>query len=161
MLFCYLMLQGCLCTVVGGGGFLGRHLVEGLLTWGYQVQVFDLRQTFQDDRVTFFTGDLCSKEVSTLCVSLCVCMHACVDMYVSVCLACVCVCAHSCLCVCVCACVCVYLCGLHVSVCVCARARVSECLACVCLCVRACVCVCVCDCTVLLFSLSNRISFLH
>ena len=93
VLFCYLMLQGCLCTVVGGGGFLGRHLVEGLLTWGYQVQVFDLRQTFQDDRVTFFTGDLCSKEVGTLCV--------CAGMYVSVCV---------CLCV-------LHVCVLHVCFC--------------------------------------------
>ena len=111
MLFCYLMLQGCLCTVVGGGGFLGRHLVEGLLTWGYQVQVFDLRQTFQDDRVTFFTGDLCSKEVGAcVCVSVCVCV-------------CVCVCMHACMCR--------HVCVLHVCMCV------------------------------ILFSFSNRISFLH
>ena len=67
----YLLLQGCVCTVVGGGGFLGRHLVEGLLAWGYQVQVFDLRPTFQDDRVTFFTGDLCEKEVSCVCARAC------------------------------------------------------------------------------------------
>ena len=72
--FLCLLLQGCVCTVVGGGGFLGRHLVEGLLTWGYQVQVFDLRQTFQDDRVTFFTGDLCAKEVSCVLVCVFVCM---------------------------------------------------------------------------------------
>jgi sterol-4alpha-carboxylate 3-dehydrogenase (decarboxylating) len=51
-----------LCTVVGGCGFLGRHLAEGLLAKGYEVQVFDLRKTFDDDRIRFFTGDLCKKE---------------------------------------------------------------------------------------------------
>ena len=61
--------------MIGGGGFLGHHLVEGLLTWGFQVQVFDLRQTFQDDRVKFFTGDLCVKEVSCVCVCVCVIVY--------------------------------------------------------------------------------------
>ncbi|XP_070553176.1 sterol-4-alpha-carboxylate 3-dehydrogenase, decarboxylating-like [Ptychodera flava] len=51
-----------ICTVIGGCGFLGRHIVEKLLDKGYSVQVFDIRQTFEDDRVTFFTGDLCSEE---------------------------------------------------------------------------------------------------
>ena len=51
------------CTVVGGCGFLGRHMVETLLSRGYQVKVFDLRITFDDERVQFFTGDLCTKEV--------------------------------------------------------------------------------------------------
>ncbi|XP_077983630.1 sterol-4-alpha-carboxylate 3-dehydrogenase, decarboxylating-like [Glandiceps talaboti] len=50
------------CTVIGGCGFLGRHIVEKLLDKGYSVSVFDLRQTFEDDRVKFFTGDLCSQE---------------------------------------------------------------------------------------------------
>ena len=49
--------------MVGGCGFLGRHLAEGLLAKGYEVQVFDLRKTFDDDRIRFFTGDLCKKEV--------------------------------------------------------------------------------------------------
>ena len=56
--------QGKLCTVVGGCGFLGRHMVEQLLEKGYQVNVFDIRKSFDDDRVKFFVGDLCKKEVS-------------------------------------------------------------------------------------------------
>ena len=38
-------------------------MVETLLSRGYQVKVFDLRITFDDERVQFFTGDLCTKEV--------------------------------------------------------------------------------------------------
>ncbi len=49
--------------MVGGCGFLGRHMVELLLDRGYQVNVFDIRITFKDDRIRFFTGDLCKKEV--------------------------------------------------------------------------------------------------
>ena len=53
-----------LCAVVGGCGFLGRHLVEKLVERGYQVNVFDIRKSFEDDRVNFFVGDLCNKKVS-------------------------------------------------------------------------------------------------
>ena len=52
------------CTVIGGCGFLGRHLVEDLLEKGYNVNVFDIKTTFQDEKVTFFTGNLCVQEVS-------------------------------------------------------------------------------------------------
>ena len=55
--------QSKVCAVVGGCGFLGRHLTEGLLERGYQVNVFDLKTTFENDQVRFFTGDLCRKEV--------------------------------------------------------------------------------------------------
>ena len=55
--------QSKVCAVVGGCGFLGRHLTEGLLERGYQVNVFDLKITFENDQVRFFTGDLCRKEV--------------------------------------------------------------------------------------------------
>lgn len=51
-----------LCAVVGGCGFLGRHLVEKLVERGYQVNVFDIRKSFEDDRVKFFVGDLCNKK---------------------------------------------------------------------------------------------------
>ena len=51
------------CLVIGGGGFLGRHIVERLLEKGYAVQVFDIRSTFDDEQVKFFVGDLCKKEV--------------------------------------------------------------------------------------------------
>ena len=49
--------------MVGGCGFLGRHLVEQLLEQGYQVHVFDVRTSFEDDRVKFFVGCLTEKEV--------------------------------------------------------------------------------------------------
>ena len=42
------------CLVVGGGGFLGRHLVEELLQRKWTVRVFDIRQTFQDPAIEFY-----------------------------------------------------------------------------------------------------------
>jgi len=51
------------CLVIGGGGFLGQHIVEELLARNHSVSVFDLRTTFDNDHVTFFTGDLCNKQV--------------------------------------------------------------------------------------------------
>lgn len=46
--------------VIGGCGFLGRHIVEQLLTRGEQaVAVFDLVQRHHDKNVQFFTGDIC------------------------------------------------------------------------------------------------------
>ena len=53
--------------MIGGCGFLGRHLVEGLQEKGYTVNVFDIKKAFQDDQVKFFVGDLCSKEASLEC----------------------------------------------------------------------------------------------
>ena len=37
--------------------------MEKLLERGYSVNVFDIRSTFDDERVSFFVGDLCNKEV--------------------------------------------------------------------------------------------------
>lgn len=46
--------------VIGGCGFLGRHIVEHLLARGETaVAVFDLVQRHHDKNVQFFTGDLC------------------------------------------------------------------------------------------------------
>ncbi|XP_064644335.1 sterol-4-alpha-carboxylate 3-dehydrogenase, decarboxylating-like [Lineus longissimus] len=50
------------CLVIGGCGFLGRHIVDKLLERGCSVNVFDIRITFDSDMVTFFTGDLCKKQ---------------------------------------------------------------------------------------------------
>lgn len=47
--------------VIGGCGFLGRHIVEQLLARGEQaVAVFDLVQRHHDKNVRFFTGDICN-----------------------------------------------------------------------------------------------------
>lgn len=51
------------CTVIGGSGFLGRHLVEKLLERGYSVSVFDICQNYELPGVTFHKGDLCDKQV--------------------------------------------------------------------------------------------------
>ncbi|XP_030836713.1 LOW QUALITY PROTEIN: sterol-4-alpha-carboxylate 3-dehydrogenase, decarboxylating [Strongylocentrotus purpuratus] len=48
------------CLVIGGCGFLGRHIVEALLAKGHTVNAFDIRKTFENEKVTFFIGDLCS-----------------------------------------------------------------------------------------------------
>ena len=45
--------------VVGGGGFLGRRIVELALERGHAVSVFDLKKTFEDNRLdAYFTGNL-------------------------------------------------------------------------------------------------------
>ncbi len=54
------------CAVIGGSGFLGRHLVEKLVDRGYTVSVFDIRQSFELPGVTFHQGDLCDKQVRLL-----------------------------------------------------------------------------------------------
>ncbi|KAJ3098131.1 hypothetical protein HK100_005167 [Physocladia obscura] len=49
--------------VIGGCGFVGRTIVEMLLQRGEKhVAVFDLRQSFEDARIEFFTGNLLSAE---------------------------------------------------------------------------------------------------
>ena len=61
--YCVCHPQAKLCTVIGGCSFLGRHLVEQLLARSYHVNVFDIKQTFEDEQVEFFVGDLFKKEV--------------------------------------------------------------------------------------------------
>ena len=56
--------SGKVAVVIGGCGFLGRHLVEGLVERGYSVRVFDLHVSFNQEGVEFYTGNLCKKEVS-------------------------------------------------------------------------------------------------
>ena len=51
------------CAVIGGSGFLGQHMVEHLVGKGYTVNVFDIRKGFDNNKVQFFLGDLCRKEV--------------------------------------------------------------------------------------------------
>lgn len=51
------------CAVIGGSGFLGRHLVESLLDRGYSVSVFDIRQSYELLGVAFHQGDLCDEQV--------------------------------------------------------------------------------------------------
>ncbi|CAN9514861.1 unnamed protein product [Ophioblennius macclurei] len=50
------------CAVIGGSGFLGRHLVEKLLDRGYSVCVFDICQSYELPGVAFHQGDLCDKQ---------------------------------------------------------------------------------------------------
>ncbi|XP_060741431.1 sterol-4-alpha-carboxylate 3-dehydrogenase, decarboxylating isoform X4 [Tachysurus vachellii] len=50
------------CAVIGGSGFLGRHLVERLVEKGYSVAVFDIAQRYDIPGVTFHQGDLCDKQ---------------------------------------------------------------------------------------------------
>lgn len=38
-------------------------MVEQLLTRGYTVNVFDIRQGFDNPQVQFFLGDLCNEQV--------------------------------------------------------------------------------------------------
>src|SRR4029434_287847 len=71
-------------------------------------------------------------------------IHACISIWVSICLCMLCYCHTVGVCVCGVLCVlwCVWVCG-GVDVCVCVCVYVCVC---VCVCVRACVCVCVCVC---------------
>uniref|UniRef100_W5NC98 NAD(P) dependent steroid dehydrogenase-like n=1 Tax=Lepisosteus oculatus TaxID=7918 RepID=W5NC98_LEPOC len=59
---CALFQSSKRCTVIGGSGFLGRHLVEKLLERGYIVSVFDILQGFELPGVTFHVGDLCDRQ---------------------------------------------------------------------------------------------------
>lgn len=42
--------------VIGGSGFLGRHIVNALLARGDSVSVFDIVQRYHD--IPFYSGDI-------------------------------------------------------------------------------------------------------
>ena len=46
--------------VIGGSGFLGRHIVNALLARGDSVSVFDIVQRYHD--VPFYTGDITEQD---------------------------------------------------------------------------------------------------
>jgi hypothetical protein len=46
--------------VIGGSGFLGRHIVNALLARGDTVSVFDIVQRYHD--VPFYTGDITEQD---------------------------------------------------------------------------------------------------
>ena len=60
--------------VIGGGGFLGQHLVERLLRDGWSVRAFDIIPAWRGvEGVEYVKGDLCNPEVSNfsdICLTL-------------------------------------------------------------------------------------------
>ena len=65
------------CLVIGGCGFLGRHLVEDLIGRKWKVHVFDIRQTFDTAGVEFHVGDLCDKKALITAMQECVTVFHC------------------------------------------------------------------------------------
>ena len=49
--------------VIGGGGFLGKAIVDQLLDRGSIVSVFDMQKTFEDDRLEhYYIGNICNSD---------------------------------------------------------------------------------------------------
>jgi len=58
--------------VIGGSGFLGRHIVNALLARGDAVSVFDIVQRYHD--VPFYTGDITEQDsISDALRKVCAC----------------------------------------------------------------------------------------
>lgn len=64
------------CLVVGGSGFLGRHLLGQLIEKGkYDITVFDIKDPVEQ-RVRFIKGDICQPdEVAKACTGMQVVFH--------------------------------------------------------------------------------------
>eukprot|EP01135_Chromosphaera_perkinsii_P002719 Nk52_evm87s226 gene=Nk52_evmTU87s226 len=69
------------CLVIGGCGFLGQHLAEDLLSRGYSVSVFDVRKSFENDKISFFIGDLRAKEDLVAAMRGCYCVFNCASPF--------------------------------------------------------------------------------
>lgn len=56
--------------VIGGSGFLGRHIVNALLARGNSVSVFDIVQRYHD--VPFYSGDITEQSsISDALIKVC------------------------------------------------------------------------------------------
>jgi sterol-4alpha-carboxylate 3-dehydrogenase (decarboxylating) len=54
--------MGKVFMVIGGGGFLGRRIIEMLIEQGQTVKAFDLNKTWDHEKLEFITGDLTNPE---------------------------------------------------------------------------------------------------